>query len=108
MPSVIRARMAKVCCLIKIITSIAVKARKPGISRRLCKIPISSPVKAALSTTKLLSNTCQVVKAIVLPMANIKSRVLRFCNSGRFIFLEAQSFNQLVGKIIKLSSLQLM
>ena len=43
---------------------IIVKAKKPGISLTLCKIPISIPVKFALSTTKLLIRALQLLKAI--------------------------------------------
>ena len=41
-----------------------VKDKNPGTSRKLCKIPISTPVKAARSTTKLFSSADQALKAI--------------------------------------------
>ena len=43
---------------------IIVNAKNPGISLTLCKIPISTPVKFALSTTKLLIKALQLLKAI--------------------------------------------
>lgn len=98
MPRVISERIAKVCWRIKIITRIAVKARKPGISLRLCKTPISSPVNAALSTTKLLSRTCQVAKAMVLPIASRNSNCLRLCSFDKFIL-----FNSWFGLTAKIS-----
>ena len=52
------------CALIINKTKTIVKARNPGISLILCKIPISTPVKLALSTTKLLSNADHPLKAI--------------------------------------------
>jgi len=84
-PKVTRESMAKRCWRTKTMTRMAVKARNPGTSRRLCNRPISSPVKAARSTTKLLSITCQVTNAIVLPMARRYKRVLRLCNTGYFM-----------------------
>ena len=44
-------------------------------------MPISSPVKAACSTAKLLSITCHVAKAIVLPIASRYRSVLRSVSS---------------------------
>src|SRR5919112_486227 len=41
---------------------IAVKARKPGISRTDCSSPISQPVKPAASLAKLLRRACQLAK----------------------------------------------
>ena len=41
---------------------IAVKARKPGISRTDCKSPMSQPVNPAASLAKLLSRACQLAK----------------------------------------------
>src|SRR5918997_2446410 len=41
---------------------IAVKAKKPGISRTDCNRPISQPVKPAASLAKLLSSACQLAK----------------------------------------------
>ena len=84
-PRVSRESTAKLCCLTKIITSIAVKARKPGTSLKLCNMPISSPVKLAFSTVKLLSNTCHVANAIVFPMASRNNKVLRLRSGGSFI-----------------------
>jgi hypothetical protein len=45
-------------------TKTIVKAKKPGISLILCNIPISTPVKFALSTTKLFKRADQPLKAI--------------------------------------------
>jgi hypothetical protein len=45
-----------------------VNERKPGTSRRLCSIPISTPVKAAFSTTKLLSIADQTLNATGIAM----------------------------------------
>jgi len=84
-PRVSKDSTAKLCCLTKIITNIAVKARNPGTSLKLCSMPISSPVKFAFSTTKLLSNTCHVANAIVFPMANRNNKVLRLRSGGSFI-----------------------
>jgi hypothetical protein len=44
-------------------TKITVKERKPGTSRKLCKMPISTPEKAARSTAKLFSNADHVLNA---------------------------------------------
>ena len=84
-PRVSSESIAKLCCLIKSITSIAVKARKPGTSLKLCNMPISSPVKLAFSTVKLLSNTCHVANAIVFPIASRNNKVLRLRSGGSFI-----------------------
>ncbi len=54
---------AKVCSRTMSSTKMVVNARKPGTSRRLCRMPISTPVKAARSTTKLLSSADQALKA---------------------------------------------
>src|SRR5688572_21909328 len=45
---------------------IAVKARKPGISRTDWRRPISQPVNPAASLAKLLSSACQLAKLIQL------------------------------------------
>src|ERR687893_1994534 len=45
---------------------IAVKAKKPGISRTDCRRPISQPVKPAASLAKLLRSACQLAKLIQL------------------------------------------
>ena len=45
-------------------TKTAVKDKNPGTSLRLCRIPISTPVKAAFSTTKLFNIADQTLKAI--------------------------------------------
>ena len=65
-PNPIRARAITEndCSLIINRTNIIVKAKKPGISLILCKIPISTPVKLALSTTKLFNKADQPLKAI--------------------------------------------
>ena len=49
-----------------------VNAKNPGISRKLCSIPISTPVKLAFSITKLFSNTIHTenTKGIVKAIAN--------------------------------------
>ena len=44
-------------------TNTVVNAMKPGTSRKLCRMPISMPVKAARSTAKLLSSADQALKA---------------------------------------------
>src|ERR687894_560402 len=50
---------------------IAVKARKPGISRTDCRMPISQPVNPAASLAKLLSSACQLAKLIQLRKAMV-------------------------------------
>ena len=45
---------ARTCSRMKNSRNIAAKAKKPGISRILCWIPISLPVKDKISTAKLL------------------------------------------------------
>ena len=64
----------------------SVKAKKPGTSRKLCKIPISFPVNSAASLLKLLisaihvENTSGITKAI----NNRKTNGVRHC-VGNFI-----------------------
>lgn len=50
----------------------AVNAKKPGTSLKLCNMPISMPVKLAFSTTKLLSSAIQTEKTngIIKAMAS--------------------------------------
>src|SRR5215212_5003136 len=50
---------------------IAVKARKPGISRTDCRRPISQPVNPAASLAKLLSSACQLAKLMQLRKATV-------------------------------------
>ncbi len=57
------ANTANVCSLRINSTNTVVKARKPGTSRKLCKMPISTPVKAARSTTKLFNSADQALNA---------------------------------------------
>ena len=52
------------------------KERNPGTSLRLCKIPISTPVKAAFSTTKLLSIADHVLNAIGIAIDISISKVI--------------------------------
>ena len=54
----------KDCSLIINKTKTIVKAKKPGISLILYNIPISTPVKLALSTTKLFKRADHPLKAI--------------------------------------------
>jgi len=51
-----------------------VKARKPGTSLKLCNIPISTPVKLAFSTIKLLSKAIQTenTKGMINAIASSK------------------------------------
>lgn len=65
-PNPIRAKAIteNACSLIINKTKTIVNARNPGISLILCKIPISTPVKLARSTTKLLSKADHPLKAI--------------------------------------------
>ena len=53
----------------------AVNARKPGISRTDCRMPISLPVKLAASMAKLFSNADQVENAMALPATMRMSRL---------------------------------
>ncbi|HJO13296.1 MAG TPA: hypothetical protein QGH67_00720, partial [Alphaproteobacteria bacterium] len=59
-----RAKTANDCSLIINSRKIIVKAKNPGISLTLCKIPISTPVKLALSNAKLFIRTLQLLNAI--------------------------------------------
>ena len=61
-------------------------ARNPGTSRRLCRIPISAPLKAARSIAKLLSSACHVAKLRGTAAAIIKRRYSgRSRNLDKFI-----------------------
>tara|TARA_B100000475_G_scaffold62237_1_gene43956 strand:+ start:185 stop:499 length:315 start_codon:yes stop_codon:yes gene_type:complete len=62
-PNRAKAKTAKVCSFMIRRTNIKVNDRNPGTSLRLCKIPISTPVKAAFSTTKLFNIADQALKA---------------------------------------------
>ena len=67
-PNKANEKTAKVCSFITNKTKISVKDRKPGTSLRLCKMPISTPVKAAFSTTKLFNIADHALKAIGIAM----------------------------------------
>ena len=67
-PSKAKEKTAKVCSFITNKTKISVKERNPGTSLRLCKIPISTPVKAAFSTTKLFNIADQALNATGIAM----------------------------------------
>ena len=56
-------------------THTTVSAKKPGISRKLCNMPISLPVKAAASLLKLLINAIHVenIKGITKAINNNKT-----------------------------------
>ena len=62
-PSSATDSRAKVCSFSTNRTNTAVNARKPGNSRKLCRMPISRPVKAACSMAKLFSKACHTEKA---------------------------------------------
>ena len=62
MPSSSNATKATVCSRIHSNRKTTAKARKPGTSRRLCNMPISTPVKAARSIAKLLISADQEAK----------------------------------------------
>ncbi len=64
MPSTASDSTANVCSFSTSNTNTVVNAMKPGISLRLCRMPISTPVKAARSTAKLFSNAFHALKAI--------------------------------------------
>ena len=67
----------------------AVKAKKPGTSRKLCNIPISFPVKLAASLLKLLIKAAQVEKANGMMKAIINKRVAGdFQDSLNFIAVQ--------------------
>src|SRR5690606_11939296 len=80
---------AKRCSRTKTRIKTAVNARKPGISRKLCSMPISAPLNCARSITKLLSNTCQVEKqkAITKVMVNNNNWGLRTTDKDLLIFI---------------------
>ena len=59
-------RRAKVCSFKTSNTKIAVKARNPGTSLRLCNMPISAPVKLAFSIAKLFNKAAQAEKVKVI------------------------------------------
>ena len=56
-----------------------VKARKPGISLRLWRIPISAPVKSIFSIAKLFSKLSHTAQLIAAPIV-----IKRINNSGDF------------------------
>ena len=89
MPSMTRDSNAKVCSFTTSSTNTVVKARKPGTSRKLCKMPISTPVNAARSTTKLLSKADQVLKpigiAIDININNVTGLCLKDCDIVAFL-----------------------
>jgi hypothetical protein len=63
-------------------TKTAVKDKNPGTSLRLCRIPISTPVKAAFSTTKLFNIADQTLKAtgiaIDIRISNVIGLIIPF------------------------------
>ena len=86
-PNKANEKTAKVCYLITNKTNIRVKDRKPGTSLRLCKIPISTPVKAAFSTTKLFNIADHALNAIGIAMdININKEIglNRFLSDNNF------------------------
>jgi|TARA_B100002019_G_C20891324_1_gene413577 hypothetical protein len=86
-PNKANEKTAKVCSLITNKTNIRVKDRKPGTSLRLCKIPISTPVKAAFSTTKLFNIADHALNAIGIAMdININKEIglNRFLSDNNF------------------------
>ena len=56
----------------------AAKAMKPGTSRKDCRMPISAPVKPALSMTKLFSSAFHVAK-----LKGTAPAITRIITSGR-------------------------
>ena len=56
----------------------AAKAIKPGTSRKLCRMPISAPVKPARSITKLFNSAFQVAK-----LKGTAPAITRINTSGR-------------------------
>ena len=54
--------MARVCSRISRSTKITANAKNPGISRILCRMPISLPLNPAISTLRLLIIADQVAK----------------------------------------------
>ena len=65
---------------------IIVNAKNPGISLMLCKIPISTPVKLALSTTKLFIKADQPLNAIGVAIdININIIIGELLEKYRFI-----------------------
>ncbi len=90
-PNPIRAKAIteKDCSLIINNTKIIVKARKPGISLMLCKIPISTPVKFALSTTKLFNKADHPLKAIGVAIdININIKIGELWKKDFFMILQ--------------------
>ena len=75
-PSKAREITAKVCSLMTSSTKMTVKDKKPGTSRRLCRIPISTPVNAARSTAKLFNRADQVLNANGMAMDIKINRVM--------------------------------
>ena len=73
-PSTASETIAKVCSRSTNSTKTAVNARNPGTSRRLCRMPISRPVNAARSITKLLSSADQVAQAMGMAILMSMSR----------------------------------
>ena len=69
-------------------THTAVNAKKPGISRKLCNMPISFPVKSAASLLKLLINAIHVEK-----MSGIKNAISNKKTKGVRQFFDVFIFN---------------
>ena len=69
--------------------------KNPGISRMLCKKPISTPVKPRLSTAKLFRRTCQVLVDIAVAMPTRTNNT-----SGRRQFPRLSATNCLRSEII--------
>ena len=85
-PNNAKAKTAKVCSFIIRRTNIRVNERNPGTSLRLCKIPISTPVKAAFSTTKLFNKADHPLKAIgVATDIRISIKIGELCEKYCFI-----------------------
>ena len=88
-PNKASANTAKICSFITRRTKTMVKAKNPGISLKLCRIPISIPVNAAFSTTKLFNNAAHALKAIGIA---IDIRINKETGLIKFFFEEVFKF----------------
>lgn len=81
-PNTISETKASTCSRMKNNRNIAANAKKPGISRMLCWMPISLPVKDKTSTAKLLvsmvheaKDTCKVAVIAISNMTGLRHPV---------------------------------
>ena len=83
-PNKASANTAKICSLITRRTKTMVKAKNPGTSLRLCRIPISIPVNAAFSTTTYdpLSLNIAIRLIVIMQPSSSSSNKLTFTSTN--------------------------